>query len=176
MTKQTPYFALRWVNQWDNLDGTIERGYGGRSIFWDNLHARADLSRVSDYGRLLASLGINGCSINNVNANPRSCARLHPADRAHRRGLPSLGRAGSRSRSTSAARKTIGGLDTFDPLDPQVTAWWKSTPTSSIRAVPDLAGFVMKADSEGAWVLRPMAARTPTPPTSWRARSSRTAV
>jgi alpha-glucuronidase len=68
---QTPYAPVRWVNQWDNLDGSIERGYGGRSIFWEDGHARADLSRVSDYGRLLASLGINGCSINNVNADPR---------------------------------------------------------------------------------------------------------
>src|SRR5262249_10340217 len=46
--KQMPYAPVRWVNHWDNLDGTIERGYGGRSIFWDNLHARADLSRVND--------------------------------------------------------------------------------------------------------------------------------
>ena len=56
--RETPAVPVRWVNEWDNLDGTIERGYGGRSIFWDGLHARADLSRVSDYGRMLASLGI----------------------------------------------------------------------------------------------------------------------
>src|SRR5262249_29977341 len=68
---ETPYAPIRWVNQWDNLDGSIERGYGGRSIFWENGKARFDLSRVSDYGRLLASLGINACSINNVNADPR---------------------------------------------------------------------------------------------------------
>src|SRR5262249_27839946 len=69
--KQIPYAPARWVNHWDNLDGTIERGSGGRSIFWDNGHVRADLTRVSDYGRLLASIGINGCSINNVNADRR---------------------------------------------------------------------------------------------------------
>src|SRR5207237_1302829 len=69
--KQSPYSPVRWVNQWDRLDGSIERGYGGQSICWDKLHVREDLSRVSDYGRLLASLGINGCSINNVNADPR---------------------------------------------------------------------------------------------------------
>src|SRR4029077_11790492 len=67
--KQSPGARLRWVNQWDNINGTIERGYGGPSIFWDSGHARQDLVRVSDYGRLLASLGINGCSINNVNAD-----------------------------------------------------------------------------------------------------------
>ena len=72
--RSAPYAPVRWVNQWDNLDGSIERGYGGRSIFWDNQHARADLTRVADYGRLLASIGINACSINNVNANPRLLA------------------------------------------------------------------------------------------------------
>jgi alpha-glucuronidase len=71
---QTPRVPTRWVNEWNNLDGTIERGYGGRSIFWEEGKAREDLSRVNDYGRLLASLGINGCSINNVNVNPRVLA------------------------------------------------------------------------------------------------------
>ena len=92
--RETPYAPVRWVNQWDNLDGSIERGYGGRSIFWDNMHARADLTRVGDYGRLLASLGINGCSINNVNANPKHArAGSDSRHRAHRRRLASLGRA-----------------------------------------------------------------------------------
>lgn len=68
---QSPYAPVRWVNRWENLDGSIERGYGGRSIFWDKGQVREDLNRVSDYGRLLASLGINGCSINNVNTDPR---------------------------------------------------------------------------------------------------------
>ncbi len=59
--RQSPYAPVRWVNQWDNLDGSIERGYGGRSIFWDDGHARDDLTRVAEYARLLASLGINAC-------------------------------------------------------------------------------------------------------------------
>jgi alpha-glucuronidase len=53
--RQSPYPPVRWVNHWDNLDGPIERGYGGRSIFWENQHVRLDLSRVSDYGRLLST-------------------------------------------------------------------------------------------------------------------------
>ena len=57
--------------QWDNLNGTIERGYAGRSIFFDDGHVRADLTRAGDYARLLASVGINGCTINNVNADPQ---------------------------------------------------------------------------------------------------------
>src|SRR5581483_6223566 len=72
--RSSPYSPLRWVNEWNYLDGTIERGYGGRSIYWEGLKAREDLSRVNDYGRMLASLGINACSINNVNANPRVLA------------------------------------------------------------------------------------------------------
>jgi alpha-glucuronidase len=69
--KQSPSMAIRWVNEWNNLDGTIERGYGGRSMFWENGSAREHLDRVRDYARMLASLGINGCAINNVNADPR---------------------------------------------------------------------------------------------------------
>src|SRR5215469_359686 len=69
---EQPYAPIRWVNQWDNLDGRIERGYAGRSIFFENGTVRADLERVRDYARLLASVGINGCTINNVNADPRT--------------------------------------------------------------------------------------------------------
>src|SRR5450631_115371 len=58
---QSPSAPIRWVTQWDNLDGSIERGYAGRSIFFDNGQVRGNLSRVSDYARLLASVGINGC-------------------------------------------------------------------------------------------------------------------
>jgi alpha-glucuronidase len=69
--REEPSAPLRWINQWDNINGTIERGYGGPSIFFDRGKVRDDLSRVSEYGRLLASLGINGCSVNNVNADTR---------------------------------------------------------------------------------------------------------
>ncbi len=66
---EAPSSPIRWVNQWDNFDGSIERGYAGRSIFFDNGHVRPDLSRVSEYGRLLASVGLNGATVNNVNSN-----------------------------------------------------------------------------------------------------------
>jgi len=147
--RQTPYAPVRWVNQWDNLDGSIERGYGGRSIFWDNGNVREDLGRVSDYGRMLASLGIGACAINNVNANPRVLASDF---------LPQVVRIAGAFRPWGVRvalsvdlgiPKTVGGLDTFDPLDPRVTAWWKSKADELYRAIPDLAGFVLKADSEG---------------------------
>jgi alpha-glucuronidase len=147
--KQAPYAPVRWVNEWNNLDGTIERGYGGRSIFWDKLQAREDLTRVGEYGRLLASLGINACSINNVNANPRVLA----ADF-----IPQVVRIAEAFRPWGVrvalavdfgSPKTLGGLDTFDPLEPKVASWWKDRVDALYAAVPDLAGFVLKADSEG---------------------------
>ncbi len=147
--KSSPYAPIRWVNQWDNLDGSIERGYGGRSIFWDKMKVRDDLSRVSAYGRLLSSLGINACSINNVNANPRILAPEM---------IPQIARIAEAFRPWGVrvaiavdfgSPKTIGGLDTFDPVDERVAAWWKSTFDALYAAVPDLAGVVLKADSEG---------------------------
>ncbi len=147
--RQTPYAPLRWVNEWDNLDGTIERGYGGRSIFWDNMHARADLTRVSQYARLLASLGINGCSINNVNANPK----LLSPDL-----IPDIARIADAMRPWGVrialsidfgSPQSVGGLDTFDPADARVAAWWQARTDELYRAIPDFGGFVLKADSEG---------------------------
>jgi alpha-glucuronidase len=147
--RQIPYAPIRWVNQWDNLDGTIERGYGGRSIFFENGHVRSDLSRASDYARLLASIGINGCAINNVNANPLI---LTPEF------IPQLARVAAAFRPWGvrlavsvdfSSPKSIGGLDTFDPLDPRVARWWTKKANEIYSAIPDFAGFVLKADSEG---------------------------
>jgi alpha-glucuronidase len=146
---QTPRVPVRWVNEWNNLDGTIERGYGGRSIFWADGKVREDLSRVNDYGRLLASLGINGCSINNVNVNPRVLAPDF---------LPQVKRIADTFRAWGVqtvlavdfgSPKNIGGLDTFDPLDDKVIAWWKTKVDEIYQAVPDLGGLLIKADSEG---------------------------
>src|ERR1035437_5444416 len=133
--KQSPYAPVRWANEWNNLDGSIERGYGGRSIFWDKLQAREDLSRVGEYGRLLASLGISACSINNVNANPRVLA----ADF-----IPQVVRIAEAFRPWGVrvalaidfgSPKTLGGLDTFDPLDAKVASWWKDRVDALYTAV-----------------------------------------
>lgn len=147
--KQAPYQGIRWVNQWDNLDGTIERGYGGRSLFWDAGHARADLRRAGEYARLLASVGINGCAINNVNANPKILsAEFVPQVKRIVEAFRPWGVRVAISVDFGSP-KSVGGLDTFDPLDPKVAAWWKSAVDALYAETPDLAGFVLKADSEG---------------------------
>jgi alpha-glucuronidase len=147
--RQEPAAPVRWVNHWDNLDGTIERGYAGRSIFFEGGRVQDDLTRVRDYGRLLASVGINGVTINNVNANALvitdgfipQVARVADV-------LRPWGVALSVSIDFSSPRR-IGGLDTFDPLDSRVAAFWKDRVEALYRAIPDLGGFVLKADSEG---------------------------
>ena len=147
--KQAPYAPVRWVNEWNNLDGTIERGYGGLSIFFANDNVRSDLGRVRDYARLLASLGINGCTINNVNANPRAITTEF---------LPQIARVAEVFRPWGvrlslsldfSSPRSIGGLDTFDPLDARVVQWWKDKVDEIYRLIPDFGGFVIKADSEG---------------------------
>jgi alpha-glucuronidase len=146
---QEPYAPIRWIDQWDNLDGRIERGYAGRSIFFENGAVRDDLTAVNDYARLLASVGVNGCNINNVNADPRVLDD---------RFLPQLRRIAAIFRlwgirlSVSVdlgSPKFIGGLETFDPLDPRVADWWKKKAEQIHSQIPDFAGFTVKADSEG---------------------------
>ena len=146
---ESPAEQVRWVDQWDNLNGTIERGYAGRSIFFDNGEVRADLTRASDYARLLASVGINGCAINNVNADLRMLTpeMIMPVARIADAFRP-WGVRLVMSVDLSSP-KVVGGLDTFDPLDPRVIAWWQKTIDEVYARIPDFGGFVVKADSEG---------------------------
>jgi len=146
---QQPAAPVRWANQWDNLDGTIERGYAGRSIFFENGRVRTDLTRVFEYGRLLASVGINGCTVNNVNAD----LRILNADF-----IPQIARIAEAFRPWGvqlgvsvdlSAPKTLGGLDSFDPLDARVAEWWQKKFDELYHSIPDFGGIVVKADSEG---------------------------
>jgi alpha-glucuronidase len=146
---QEPSAPVRWVNQWDNLDGSIERGYAGRSIFFENRHVRTDLTRAAAYARLLASIGINGCNVSNVNAD------LHILDADF---LPQLARIADVFRPYGvqlgvavnvSMPKQAGGLDTFDPLDARVADWWRTKFNEVYRQIPDFGGVVVKADSEG---------------------------
>lgn len=147
--RQVPYAPARWVNEWDNLDGSIERGYGGSSIFFEKNDVASDLSRARDYARLLASLGINGCAVNNVNANPRVLTTEF---------LPQLARIAEVFRPWGVrlavsidftSPRSIGGLTTFDPLDAGVANFWRDKVDEIYKVIPDLGGFVLKADSEG---------------------------
>jgi alpha-glucuronidase len=146
---QQPFAPIRWVNQWDNLDGRIERGYGGRSIFFADGKVRSDLSRAGQYARLLASIGINGCTINNVNAAP---GVLEDSFIAQVSRIADVFRPWGVRLSISvdlSSPKVIGGLDTFDPLDPRVAEWWRKKVDEIYRKIPDFGGVVVKADSEG---------------------------
>jgi len=149
LVEQSPYARVRWVNQWDNLDGKIERGYGGPSIFFANGKVRDDLTRAGQYARLLASIGINGCTINNVNAAPGA---LEDSFIAQVRRIADAFRPWGVQISMSAdvsSPRIVGGLDTFDPLDPRVAEWWRKKADEIYRQIPDFGGFVVKADSEG---------------------------
>ena len=104
---ESPSSPIRWVNQWDNLDGSIERGYAGRSIFFDDGHVRSDLTRVHEYARLLASIGINGFTVNNVNSDLRTLTpEMMRRVRPHRRCNSVPGESASRSRSISLALRS----------------------------------------------------------------------
>lgn len=148
-TTSSPAAPIRWVNQWDNLDGSIERGYAGRSIFFDNGSVRQDLGRAGEYARLLSSVGINGCTINNVNADVKMLTpeMIHQVARIADAFRP-WGVRLSMSVDISSP-KAIGGLDSFDPLDPKVIKWWRERADDVYAAIPDFGGFVVKADSEG---------------------------
>jgi alpha-glucuronidase len=146
---ESPSTPVRWVDQWDNLNGTIERGYAGRSIFFDNGGVRSDVTRAGEYARLLASVGIDGCAINNVNADlkmltPEMIAQVARIADAFRPWGVRLAMSVDLS-----SPKVVGGLDTFDPLDSRVIAWWQKAVDQIYAQIPDFAGFVVKADSEG---------------------------
>jgi len=147
--RSAPAMPIRWVDEWDNADGSIERGYAGRSIFFDAGHVRDDLHPVAEYSRLLASVGINGCNLNNVN---NAAPFLEPAM------LKGVARIADTMRPWGvrvalsvdiASPEKLGGLKTYDPLDPQVIAWWKAKTDEIYKLIPDFAGFTVKADSEG---------------------------
>jgi alpha-glucuronidase len=147
--RSEPSFHIRWVDQWDNPDGTIERGYAGRSIFFEGGDVREDLAPVSEYARLLASVGINGCNLNNVNASPELLKHSH---------LEQIARIADAMRPWGVhvalsvaidSPQSVGGLNTYDPHDAGVKAWWAAKAKEIFELIPDFAGFTVKADSEG---------------------------
>ncbi|KAJ4301370.1 hypothetical protein N0V90_003462 [Kalmusia sp. IMI 367209] len=142
-----PHAPIRWANEWDNLDGSIERGYAGPSIFFQDGFVTTNVTRAAEYARLLASIRINGIIINNVNAN----ATLLSA-----RNIDGLGRLADAMRPYGVQlgislnfASPNSSLGTFDPLDPRVDAWWVNVTNQIYARVPDMAGYLVKANSEG---------------------------
>ncbi len=146
---EKPLLQLRLLNHWDNPNGTIERGYAGRSLWqWSELPDKLS-PRYADYARACASIGINGAVINNVNA---SAQILAPDNLRKVAALAEVWRPyGVRMYLSAnfAAPQRLGGLVTADPLDEQVIAWWKAKADEIYKLVPDFGGFLVKANSEG---------------------------
>jgi alpha-glucuronidase len=147
--KQSPRLGLRMLDHWDNLNGTVERGYAGQSLWnWSELPGVVD-PRLRDYARANASIGINGSLLNNVNAN----AQILTADYLQKvAAIAGVFRPYGVRVFLSArfsAPMELGGLKTADPLDPEVANWWKQKVDEIYRAIPDFGGFVVKANSEG---------------------------
>jgi alpha-glucuronidase len=146
---QTPRVKRRLLNHWDNIDGSIERGYAGASLWrWSELPDRVD-PRVTDYARANASLGINGTVLNNVNANSTFLSHDYLLKVA---ALADVFRPfGIRVylSANPAAPRILGKLKTADPLDPAVNQWWNQKADEIYQLVPDFGGFLVKANSEG---------------------------
>jgi len=144
-----PRIKLRILDHWDNLDRSVERGYAGKSLWnWASLPDSLP-ERYRDYARANASLGINGVSLTNVNANAKI---LTPEYLAKVAALAGVFRPyGIRVFLTArfSAPIEIGGLKTADPLDSTVRAWWKAKTDEIYKYVPDFGGYVVKANSEG---------------------------
>ena len=146
---QRPALKLRLLNHWDNLDRSIERGYAGKSLWnWDELPGKVD-SRLRDYARTNASIGINGAVLNNVNANSEFLTAKYLEKVA---AIANVFRAyGIRVYLSPrfSAPIELGKLPTADPLDAAVIAWWKQKADEIYKVIPDFGGFLVKANSEG---------------------------
>lgn len=144
-----PKIKLRVINHWDNLDGSVERGYSGTSIFdWWRLPDLVD-ARLTDYARAEASIGVNGVVLNNVNAKADSLTvpYLQKAEAIAKAFRP-YGIKVYLSARWSAPIE-LSGLKTADPLDPAVQAWWNTKADEIYKVIPDFGGFLVKANSEG---------------------------
>jgi alpha-glucuronidase len=145
----SPKTKIRLLNHWDNLNGTIERGYAGRSL-WDWKSLPDSISpRYTDYARANASIGINGTVLTNVNANALILTGDYLAKVA---ALANVFRSyGIKVYLTArfSAPVEIGKLKTADPLDPEVIDWWKKKSDEIYSYIPDFGGFLVKANSEG---------------------------
>lgn len=157
---EKPQVGLRILNHWDNLDGSIERGYAGKSIFkWEEIKlgkngkggsiSKSLHDRLITYARANASIGINGSVLNNVNASPK----MMTAEYINKvRVIANILRPyGIRVYLSInfASPMALGYTKTADPLDKKVQQWWKKKAKEIYAAIPDFGGFLVKANSEG---------------------------
>ncbi|HXY19232.1 MAG TPA: alpha-glucuronidase family glycosyl hydrolase [Gemmatimonadales bacterium] len=144
-----PRVSLRVLDHWDNLDGTVTRGYAGASLWtWESLPGYL-APRYRDYARADASIGINGVVLNNVNGDARFLTAPYLEKVAALAGVfrPYGIRVFLAARFSAPVE--VGGLRTADPLDAAVQAWWRAKADEIYRAIPDFGGFLVKANSEG---------------------------
>jgi len=145
---EKPKIKLRLLNHWDNVDGTIERGYAGKSLWnWSALPNTID-KRYTDYARACASIGINGAVLNNVNANAQMLTTYLPKVKALADAFRPYGVRVYLS-ANFAAPSSVGGQSTADPLNASVQTWWKNKCDEIYKQIPDFGGFLVKANSEG---------------------------
>lgn len=149
LREETPAYNVRVLNHWDNLDGTIERGYSGHSIWnWDELPDVVS-PRYREYARANASVGINGVVLNNVNASSKILSAEYLAKVAKIADVFRPYGIKVYLSANFAAPMQLGGLKTADPLVPEVAAWWKAKADEIYKLIPDFGGFLVKANSEG---------------------------
>ncbi|WP_223598808.1 alpha-glucuronidase [Chryseobacterium sp. GVT01B] len=148
-TVEKPSYDVRVLDHWDNLDGSIERGYAGRSLWkWEDLPGKIS-PRYEEYARANASVGINSVVLNNVNASPNMLREDYLkkvkvlADVFRPYGIKVY------LSVNFASPKVLGGLQNSDPLNKDVQKWWKDKAAEIYRLIPDFGGFLVKANSEG---------------------------
>lgn len=148
---ENPRNQIRMMNEWDNMDGSVERGYAGNSIFFEDNRFVGNWKRLKDYARMLASVGVNSIAFNNVNVHEVETKLITPEFLPDVRKVADIFRAYGIKTFLSinyASPIQMGDLNTADPLDENVRQWWKEKAKEIYRYIPDFGGVVVKADSE----------------------------
>lgn len=147
-----PAFSLRLLNHWDNLDGSIERGYAGKSIFWKLENGQLSTFNsqlIKEYARANASIGINGTVLNNVNASPKMLTTPYLKEVQKIANILRPYNIKVYLSINFASPMALKDTKTADPLDPSVVKWWKKKTKEIYKLIPDFGGFLVKANSEG---------------------------
>jgi len=148
---ESPEHDIRILNHWDNLDGTVERGYAGHSIFWGNEEKslNSQLSTLNLYARANASVGINATVLNNVNASPKMLSDSVLTMVKEYADILRPYNIKVYLAVNFSSPVVLDGLKTADPLDKSVQNWWKNKAKEIYKLIPDFGGFLVKANSEG---------------------------